>query len=520
MAYGDSKITDLAAKTTPASSDLAYIVDMSGSPASKKATLTNVLLKATGLGDGFPQVVSGVMQISNKMTIDDATGYVTFTGQVTVDELSLYSSTPAVMFNAIWDNGDSRSEFITNDSAFGIFHDQDTEELLFLYEPDIGAANSEAVFSTAFAIGNDGVTTFTGAISATSITAAVSEDDNVVAYFENTHAGGYGGFIVYNDNDDEGFIVLGGTTADWPSYFVLGASTANPTVFITTNTARMGITAGGLVGIGDVPLNAAELLHVEDSSANSEPAIQIENDAQAWKIEVDGGDSDKYKLVDVTDANATVFEVALGTQYVTFTGQVTADELSLYSSSPAVMFNSVWDNGDFRSEFITNDSAFGIYHDQTTEELLFMYEPDIGVAGEEAAFSTAMIIDIYGNVTIPVMTLLASELNDTSDAHLLTVIELKNTIITNSESVGADEWDFPAKTEGWNFTFIKEADQNIVLDPNGAENWWFRTNDLAYTQNGAGTSIDNTTAGKSTITCFSTESGVYCDGDANWEQGS
>lgn len=122
--------------------------------------------------------------------------------------------------------------------------------------------------------------------------------------------------------------------------------------------------------------------------------------------------------------------------------------------------------------------------------------------------------------SIPTPTLAASELNDNSDPHTLTADELKNTILTNSESTGADEWDFPARTEGWNFIFIKEADQNVTLDPNGTENWYFRTTNAAYTANGAGTSIVNTTAGKSTLTCFSTESAVFCTGDANWAQGT
>jgi len=133
------------------------------------------------------------------------------------------------------------------------------------------------------------------------------------------------------------------------------------------------------------------------------------------------------------------------------------------------------------------------------------------------------IVDEDGRIllsSIELPTLKASELNDTSDPHLLTTVELLNKTITNSESTGADEWDFPALSEGWNLIFIKEVDQDVTLDPNGSENWWFRTDNSAYTQNGAGTSIINTTAGRSTITIFSTETGVYCSGDANWEQGS
>ena len=122
--------------------------------------------------------------------------------------------------------------------------------------------------------------------------------------------------------------------------------------------------------------------------------------------------------------------------------------------------------------------------------------------------------------SIETPTLESDQLNDTSDPHLLVVSELKNTILSNINSTGADEWDFPARTEGWFFVFVKEVDQNIALDPNGSENWYFRTDNSAYTLNGAGTSIINTTAGRSSITCFSTEDAVYCTGDSNWEQGS
>jgi len=122
--------------------------------------------------------------------------------------------------------------------------------------------------------------------------------------------------------------------------------------------------------------------------------------------------------------------------------------------------------------------------------------------------------------SIEVPTLLASELNDTSDPHTLTEAELKNTILSNSESTGADEWDFPARGEGWNFMFIKEADQNITLDPNGSEQYYFRTDNSAYSQLAAGEAIVNTTAGKSSLSCFSTESAVYCTGDENWAEAS
>jgi hypothetical protein len=104
-------------------------------------------------------------------------------------------------------------------------------------------------------------------------------------------------------------------------------------------------------------------------------------------------------------------------------------------------------------------------------------------------------------------TLLASELDDDSDPHTLIAAEVKNKIITNSESVGADEWDFPARAEGWNFIFIIEAAQNVTLDPNGTEQWY-----LNGTQMAAGEAIVNTspTVGES-IACFSTETAVFCE---------
>ena len=145
----------------------------------------------------------------------------------------------------------------------------------------------------------------------------------------------------------------------------------------------------------------------------------------------------------------------------------------------------------------------------------------VTAAGSPNTYKT--LWDVAGNFylqSIATPTLLTSELNDTSTPHTLTAAELKGTILTNSGSVGPEEWDAPARTEGWNFIFVKEADQNITIDPNGTENWYFRTGNSAYTLNGAGVSIINTTAGKSTLTCFSTESSVFCTGDVNWAKGT
>jgi hypothetical protein len=120
--------------------------------------------------------------------------------------------------------------------------------------------------------------------------------------------------------------------------------------------------------------------------------------------------------------------------------------------------------------------------------------------------------------TSPTDTLEASELNDTSDPHTLTASELYGTFLSNAESSGADEWDFPARSEGWDFCFDKEVNQNITLDPNGTEQWYYRTDNSSYTQLSAGEALVNTTAGKSTICCHSTEVAVYCNADENWAE--
>jgi hypothetical protein len=128
-----------------------------------------------------------------------------------------------------------------------------------------------------------------------------------------------------------------------------------------------------------------------------------------------------------------------------------------------------------------------------------------GSPGTWVAFLSVAGSLIVSGIDTP--TLLASELDDDSDPHTLIAAEVKNKIITNSESVGADEWDFPAIAEGWNFIFIIEAAQNVTLDPNGTDQWY-----LNGTQMAAGEAIVNTspTVGES-IACFSTETAVFCE---------
>lgn len=128
------------------------------------------------------------------------------------------------------------------------------------------------------------------------------------------------------------------------------------------------------------------------------------------------------------------------------------------------------------------------------------------------------------NITFPAMptlTLLASELNDTSDPHTVTANELKNFFLTNYESTGGDEWDMPATAEGEDNSFFQEAAQIPTLDPNGTEQNWFRRNPaLQFTQLAAGEAIVGSGSGKSQLDCKSTENGRYCTGDEGFDAAS
>lgn len=75
----------------------------------------------------------------------------------------------------------------------------------------------------------------------------------------------------------------------------------------------------GNLGLGVVP---TERLHVKNSTTDSSPAFLIENDAQKYKLVVDGSDSDKLKLQDTSDSNANIMTVTKGTQDISFIGDL------------------------------------------------------------------------------------------------------------------------------------------------------------------------------------------------------
>lgn len=65
----DKAITGLTEDTSPTSDDLTVLVnDAAGTPANKKATLTNIITKAHGLGNGVLKISSGTMAVATAGT--------------------------------------------------------------------------------------------------------------------------------------------------------------------------------------------------------------------------------------------------------------------------------------------------------------------------------------------------------------------------------------------------------------------------------------------------------------------
>ena len=80
-------------------------------------------------------------------------------------------------------------------------------------------------------------------------------------------------------------------------------------------------------------------------------------------------------------------------------------------------------------------------------------------------------VDQIETAGIPIFDLVDSELNDTTTAHLLTLPELKNTLINNYNATPeAKEYDFPVANENWMFMVSCSNTQDIVLDSNISRN--------------------------------------------------
>jgi len=94
---------------------------------------------------------------------------------------------------------------------------------------------------------------------------------------------------------DMGFLI--GTSANPNICRILYNSTDDNLEFWTGDVMQMSIDTNGNVGIGTSGSNDV-LLHIEDSSANSSPNFQIQNDAQRWIIGINGSSGDLFRVRD------------------------------------------------------------------------------------------------------------------------------------------------------------------------------------------------------------------------------
>jgi hypothetical protein len=261
-----------------------------------------------------------------------------------------------------------------------------------------------------------------------------------------------------------------------------------------------------------------------------------------------------YICVDNTDG-AAVWSSG-GSDSVGFFADVTVTALTVGDADPAVSTGNLYDttgastititdfvdaSGD-HSDFddgdyigvIVNDADFTIdfssnaniegnagqdFTGSATQEvvLVFTFENDRWIEHNlVAGMSNPTTIKAR---SIGLDVLKTSELTDTSSPHTLYAYEMKGRMISNTTLSASIELDAIAIEEGLNFAILKEVNYDIVIDPNGSENWYL-DNGSGLTQCGAGVTIENTTSGVSILTCVSTESKMFCRGGAEWECGS
>ena len=125
-----------------------------------------------------------------------------------------------------------------------------------------------------------------------------------------TQTAGYWSGIEFQLGDDASataghiYGIIGGAIED-PATGSKDGALIFHTSLANTTAEKMRITSDGKVGIG---INAPDdILHVkgtdaallvEDAGSNSNPAIEIKNDAAHWKLQNRGGDSDKLRIVE------------------------------------------------------------------------------------------------------------------------------------------------------------------------------------------------------------------------------
>lgn len=110
--------------------------------------------------------------------------------------------------------------------------------------------------------------------------------------------------------------------------------------------------------------------------------------------------------------------------------------------------------------------------------------------------------------------------SDTTTPHVLTIEEVRGSLLTNAGATEDRVYTCPAAGPGFNFMVMVVAGYQMDIEPNGAETLW-----LNGTQMAAGEHIINEADTKGDImSCWSAETGdgtyeIFCKSDnANWAE--
>ena len=149
---------------------------------------------------------------------------------------------------------------------------------------------TEAAY-TKVGIGNDAPAQRLHIGDAADTTLQVIRIDNISAHAEIGVAGGGGDMLPTSAAGD----------------LVISMESAKDILFGTNNNQRMIIDSAGNVGIGtniDPPTSALQVvgdtIELKDTGVNSNPGIEIVNDARTWKLQVRGAQADSFFIRDTT----------------------------------------------------------------------------------------------------------------------------------------------------------------------------------------------------------------------------
>ena len=189
-------------------------------------------------------------------------------------------------------------------------------------------------------------------------------------------------------------IIDGGNTSG-DAYLVSSYNTED-FVIATNNGTEDRITvkqATGNVGIGTT--SPDDILHVkgtdaallvEDAGSNSNPAVEIKNDAVHWKLQARGGDSDKFRIVEGSNTHAVID---------------TSGNVGIGTTSPAVPFHVAGGNNEAaRFEGSGNDAFIKIQEPTGSESVVLGSTSGTGFVGSASNNNFAIRANNSNKMTI------------------------------------------------------------------------------------------------------------------------